>query len=79
MRGGIGDRPTGLNDGARCRAGRLQAALPHNVENGFPAGDKIIGDNAPVASPPYSLRTHHRAPPLASLIEKMLEARVKLR
>jgi hypothetical protein len=55
MGGGIDDRPAGLNDSARSKAGRLQATLPHNVKNGFPAGDKIIGDNAAVASPPYRL------------------------
>jgi len=55
MRSGIDDRPAGLNDSARSKVGRLQATVPHNVENGFPTSDKIIGNNAPVTSPPYSL------------------------
>lgn len=53
--------------------------MPHDLENGFSAGDEIIGDNAAVASPPYCLRTHYRAAPFASLIERMFEARMKLR
>ena len=40
------------------------------MENGFPAGDKIIDDIAAVASPPSSLRTHYRAPPCAALVEQ---------
>src|SRR5947199_6027208 len=79
MRSGIDDRPAGLNHSARSKSSRLQATLPHDVENGFPAGDKIIGDNAAMASPPYCLRTHYRAAPFASLIKQMFEARVKLR
>jgi hypothetical protein len=57
----INDRPAGLNYGANGKMGRLQAALPHNVENSFAAGKKMIGDNTPVATPPYSFRTHYRA------------------
>ena len=57
---------------------RLQATLPHDVENSLPARDKIVSDDAAMTSPPYRLRTHDRAAPFASLIEKMLEARMKL-
>jgi hypothetical protein len=67
-----------LNDSARRKAGRLQATVSQNVENRFPAGDEIIGDNAAVASPPYSLRTHDRTALFAALIEQMREAGVKV-
>src|SRR5689334_15388711 len=53
MRSGINDAPAGLNDGAGSKLGGLQAAAPHDVEHGFPTGDKIIGDDAAMASPPY--------------------------
>ena len=38
-----------MNDGARSQAGRLQAALRHDVEHGFPVGDQVIGDDAAMA------------------------------
>jgi len=41
MDGGIGDSAAGLNNGAGRQASRLQAALRHNMENGFPGGDKV--------------------------------------
>jgi hypothetical protein len=69
LRSGIDDHPAGLNGSARSEASRLQAARPHDVEDGFAASDKIIGDNAPMASPPHSFRAHDRAAPFASLFE----------
>ena len=69
MRSGIDDRPAGLNESARSKVGRLQATVPHNVENSLPTGDNIIGDDAAVTSPPYGLRTQYRAAPFASLGE----------
>jgi hypothetical protein len=69
MCSGIDDRAAGLNESARSKVGRLQATVPHNVENSLPTGDKIIGDDAAVTSPPYGLRTHYRAAPFASLVE----------
>jgi hypothetical protein len=73
----VDDRPVGLNDSAQSKSSRLQAALPHEVENGFSRRDKIVGDDAAVASPPHCLRTHYRAAPFASLIAQMVEADVK--
>jgi hypothetical protein len=67
-----------LNDSARRKAGRLQATVSQNVENRFPAGDEIIGDNAAVASPPYSLRTHNRTASFAPLVEQVREAGMKM-
>src|SRR5579883_742024 len=73
----INNHPVRLDDGAPRQVGRLQAALPHNVENSLAAGDEMIGDDAPVAAPPYGFRTHDRAPALPPLFDEMLKAGVK--
>ena len=70
MRGRIDDRPARLNDSAGSKASGLQAALPHDMENDLPAGDKIISDYAAVASPPHSFRTHDCAAPFTPLFEQ---------
>jgi len=49
------------------------------MENDLPAGDKIIGDYAAVASPPHSFGTHDCAAPFTPLIDQQLEASMKLR
>ena len=78
MFSGIEDRAAPLNDSARSKAGRLPTAQPHDVENGLPAGDEIIANDAPVAAPPHGFRTHDRTAPFAPLLKQMLEAREKL-
>jgi hypothetical protein len=55
MRGRIDDRPARLNDSAGSKTSGLQAALPHDMENGLPAGDKIISDYAATADQARSL------------------------
>jgi hypothetical protein len=79
MHGRIDDRPARLNDSAGSKVSGLQAALPHDMENGLPAADKIISDYAAVASPPDGFRTHDCAAPFMPFIEEDLEASTKLR
>ena len=78
MRGRIDDRPARLNDSAGSKASGLQAALPHDMENSLPPGDKIISDYTAVASPPRGFRTHDCAAPFTPLIEQEPEASTKL-
>ena len=78
MRSGIDDTPARLNEGAGGQVSGLEAALPHDMENGLPAGDQIVSDYAAVTSPPYGFGAHDRAAPFAPLFEETLEACVKL-
>lgn len=38
--------------------GGLKTVQSQDVEDRFPSGDQIIGDNSPMTTPPYSLRAH---------------------
>ena len=52
--------------------------MPHDVEDGFAPGDQMVGNDAPMASPPYGFRTHDRAASFAPLTQQVLEARAEL-
>lgn len=74
---GIDDRPVRLNDCAGRKAGRLQAPLSHDMENGFFRRNKVVRDDAAVTAPPYNFRTHYHAAPLLPHVDQIIKTSTK--
>ena len=79
QRSGVDDHAVGLDEGTCGQAGRLGAAMPHDVEHSCPVGDQMVDDDTAVAPPPYGFRTHDRAAPVAPLTKQILKTRMELR
>src|SRR6185437_1983626 len=74
---GIDDCPAGLNDCAGGKAGRLQAPVSHDMENGLFRRNKVVRDDAAVTAPPYGFRTHYRAAPFLPHVDQMIKTSTK--
>ncbi len=61
LSGRISDDAAGANHGRFRHAGRLQMPLAHDVDHRIAYSQEVIGNDAPVASPPDSLRAKNRA------------------
>jgi hypothetical protein len=65
----------GQNSGGHSRAGSQLGlryfAKAHDVEDGLAGFQQVVGDDAPMAAPPYGLCAHDGAAMIASKLEKV--------
>src|SRR3569623_1176405 len=59
--GGIDDSAVMLDDGAGRQGGRLEVSRSKDVEHLFARGEEVVGDDAPMATPPHCLGAHDGA------------------
>ncbi len=58
---GVNQRAIGLADGGRVQGGWFDLAGSHDVEDSLAFGDKVVGDEPPMAAPPHRLGAHDGA------------------